>query len=372
MKTSVITVAGHICLDIIPRFPDQKSLSISELFTPGGLVQVGPVDLSGGGVVANTGQALRIFGEEVVLMGKIGADPFGHILNSILCRHGDHSGLIVDAQESTAYSVVVSPKGIDRFFIHHPGANDSFTLSDLDMDQIAASSIFHFGYPPLMKALWQNGGVGLVSLFDAVDSLGVVTSLDMCSLDPATEAGCLDWEDILKRTLAHVDFFVPSIEELAYMLNRPLYNRLTESEDSMSELSLSVDIQNLADKACSLGASNILIKCGAAGFYYRFSSMQKVAGKMGKDFSLWSGRCGFEKSYLPDQYVSGTGAGDTTIAAFLACCNRGYSLERTLSLASAAGALCVSSADALGSLTSLEDMEARIASGWKKQELLKA
>ena len=67
-------VAGHICLDVTPVFPPEASLSS---IRPGGITNVGPAEINTGGAVANTGLALRFFGADVRLMGKVGADPFG-------------------------------------------------------------------------------------------------------------------------------------------------------------------------------------------------------------------------------------------------------------------------------------------------------
>ena len=54
----VVVVAGHICLDIIPTFA-QRAGGVAELFNPGALIEVGPVVLSTGGAVSNTGLALH-------------------------------------------------------------------------------------------------------------------------------------------------------------------------------------------------------------------------------------------------------------------------------------------------------------------------
>lgn len=80
----------------------------------------------------------------------------------------------------------------------------------------------------------------------------------------------------------------------------------------------------------------------------------------------WSGMQGFEYSYLADKVVSGTGAGDTSIAAFLASVLEGKSLSRSLQMATAEGASCVTAFDALSGLKSLEELEEKIRNGWKK------
>ena len=122
-----IIAAGHICLDITPVFTSEKVENISDILVPGKLIQMGQADVHTGGAVANTGLAMKIFGADVTLMGKVGADEFGGMIQNILHRYGADKGMIVSKQESTSYSVVIAVPGIDRIFLHNPGANNSFS-----------------------------------------------------------------------------------------------------------------------------------------------------------------------------------------------------------------------------------------------------
>ena len=78
-----IISAGHICLDITPVFPAGKQYdSLSSLLVPGRLVQMEAADVYTGGSVANTGLALKLLGCDVTLMGKVGDDSFGMMIQS--------------------------------------------------------------------------------------------------------------------------------------------------------------------------------------------------------------------------------------------------------------------------------------------------
>ncbi len=80
-----IISAGHICLDITPVFPAGKQYdSLSSLLVPGRLVQMEAADVHTGGSVANTGLALKLLGCDVALMGRVGDDSCGMIIQSIL------------------------------------------------------------------------------------------------------------------------------------------------------------------------------------------------------------------------------------------------------------------------------------------------
>lgn len=45
--------------------------------------------------------------------------------------------------------------------------------------------------------------------------------------------------------------------------------------------------------------------------------MKSVCAKLGLVLEEWEENEGFEKSFVPEKVLSGTGAGDTSIAAFL-------------------------------------------------------
>ena len=358
--------AGHICLDVTPVFPADGSLSS---LRPGGLVNVGPAAVNTGGSVANTGLALRFFGVETALMGKVGSDAFGELVRLALDERGGSDGLIVDPGCDTSYSVVIAPPDADRIFLHDPGANESFTADDIADAALEGAAWFHFGYPPLMRSMYADGGAQLERVFKKAKAHGCVTSLDMAAIQPDTPAGRADWHGILARVLPHVDFFLPSWEELAYMAARELWEAQLAS--GMDTLSLARDIEPLADAAMALGCNNLIIKCGAAGFYYRTARDQSgIAAALSRDMSGWSGRSGFEASYKPTRVVSATGAGDTTIAAFIAAALSGCGFEDCLHLAAATGASCVEGVDALSALRPLDEQAERIRAGWPKQRLL--
>ena len=91
-----------------------------------------------------------------------------------------------------------------------------------------------------------------------------------------------------------------------------------------------------------------------------------IGNRVGLDLNSWADKEGFEKSYVPERILSGTGAGDTSIAAFLTAMLEGYPLEKTLQLSAAPGASCVAAYDALSGLQTFEELEQKINAGWNK------
>ena len=368
MKKKVIA-AGHICLDITPVFPERvRGQSIGELLVPGRILNVGAADVHTGGSVANTGLALKILGEDVRLMGKVGGDAFGALVQQIAAGYGA-DGLIVDPAGHTSYSVVLAVPGIDRIFLHDPGANDTFSGEDIPEEALEDAALFHFGYPPLMKRMYENNGAELVSVFRRMKEHGVATSLDLAAVDPASEAGRADWEKILENVVPYTDFIVPSFEELCFMLDRERYDRLTANGGDVTErLDIEEDVFPLAEKLLSMGAKTVLIKCGTRGMVCRTAGEEKIAqtgARLGLDAAAWADKTIVQPCFKAEIVRSGTGAGDTSIAAFLAAVLNGRTPGTAAALAAAEGACAVTSYDALSGLLPLDALEEKIKAGWE-------
>lgn len=365
-------VAGHICLDITPVFPAGQKKELGELLAPGKLVNVQGAEISTGGAVANTGLAMKILGADVSLAAKIGKDAFGDIILGLLKKYGADQDMIVSPEVGTSYTVVIAVPGSDRIFLHDPGANDTFTGADISDDMLRGASLIHFGYPPLMRSMYINYGEELVSLFRRAKEFGVATSLDMAAVDPASDAGKVDWEKVLERVLPYTDIFAPSIEEIIFMVDRNKYDILqsrSAGNDITLRLSVEEDVKPVADTLADLGAKIILLKCGVAGMYLHTAgsaALSDVGPKISPDMDEWSNKRIFEPSYKPEKVLSATGAGDTSIAAFLTALLEGRGPKECIRLAAAAGACCVTAYDALSGLKSIEEMTAKISSGWEK------
>ena len=376
MANKRVMVACHVCLDISPVFsPNNREAGLSDILAPGKLINVGAAEIHTGGAVANTGLAMKILGADVCLAGKIGRDQFGNIIKSIFEKYDSAGGLVETDNEDTSYTVVIAIPGIDRFFLHNPGANHSFGEADISGEMLEGISHFHLGYPPLMRTLYLDEGKELISLFKKVKKAGASTSLDMVAIDPESEAGQMNWKKILAAVMPYVDFFVPSIEELCYMLDPDLFARWQErarGKDITRILNIEQDVRPLADSLLQMGAKMLLIKCGFPGLYFRTADSESMKGlcrEQGLEESDWLGKEGFVESYYQPRVVSGTGAGDTSIAAFLTAMLEGKSLIRSVQLSAAAGASCVAAMDALSGLCPLAELEARIEAGWEKEKI---
>ncbi len=362
-----VVMAGHVCLDIIPEIHRDFAL------TPGHLIEIGPAVTATGGAISNTGVACHILGLPTVLMGKIGNDHFGHCVLDIFRRYGETlvDGMTIVPGETTSYTVVVNVPGSDRSFLHCPGANETFSAEDVAYDKLRDAALFHFGYPPLMRATIANDGESLEKMFRHVKDLGVTTSMDMVMPDPHGPSGQLNWEGILDRVLPLTDIFLPSADELLYMIDRDNFGQ----GDNLGADQVSDVGQRLIDAGVAIGG----VKLGTRGLYVRTANADRIA-LMGPgrpdNIEDWCNRELWFPVYEIESFASAAGAGDTTIAGFFAAVLRGLDIEQAGAVANMVGALNVQAPDAtsgikpwdetLAIMTNSERAELRLeGDGWQ-------
>ncbi|MCC6683422.1 MAG: carbohydrate kinase family protein [Phycisphaeraceae bacterium] len=354
-KTSAqVMVVGHVCLDVIPAIPAGYALK------PGALIHVGPATVSTGGLVANTGLALHRLGVSVKLLAHVGDDLFGDAIRRLIRRHGaDDVSFVTDAQGATSYTVVINPPGIDRCFLHCPGVNDHFDVQSINDETLRGLRWLHFGYPPLMRHVYTDGGQALAQWFRRAKKLGLTTSLDMCAPDPNAESGHVDWRAFLHNVLPQVDLFAPSLDELATMMG------CTVDPQDLDAVS------DLAQRVLAMGPAMLCLKLGEFGLWATASSSRQRLEHFGAaapdDLSSWRGRSCWAPCFQVD--VAGTtGAGDTTVAGLIAAVLDGQSLAQAMTFAVAVGACCVQMPDAVSGIPHADEVRRRITAGWPRHE----
>ncbi|MEC0260050.1 carbohydrate kinase family protein [Paenibacillus lautus] len=363
-----VIVGGHICLDIIPSIQDGPFQMV-----PGKLLNVGQAMLATGGAVANTGIALHRLGMPVQLMGKVGTDIFGEAILSLIRREHESltEGMIVSEGESSSYTIVMSPPKVDRMFLHCTGANDTFGAEDVSKKALDDAGLFHFGYPPLMRRMYEHGGQELAALMRRAKLAGATTSLDMAKPDPNSPAGHVDWREILRNVLPYVDLFLPSVEEILYMLHKKRYEEMVEhhgSEHIMDQIGPDL-LQELSSELLGMGAAVVALKLGEHGLYMRSTAeptrMENTGRYRPEHVKDWLGRDLLVPCFIVET-AGTTGAGDCTIAGFLSAFIQGLSPEETLIRAVGTGACNVEQPDATSGIPTWVEVTSRIASGWKQ------
>ncbi|WP_296975328.1 carbohydrate kinase family protein [Thermobacillus sp. ZCTH02-B1] len=220
-----------------------------------------------------------------------------------------------------------------------------------------------------MKRMYADGGTELAGMLHEVKRMGLTTSLDMAMPDPASEAGRADWIAILEQVLPRVDVFMPSMEEILYMLDRPFYERLVSAKGDIAEHLDGEDLRALADRMIGMGAAIVAVKLGEHGLYLRTAGecrLRSMGSCAPENVGAWAGRELLATCYQVE--VAGTtGAGDCTIAGFLAGLLKGLSPESVMRAAVAVGACNVERQDAVSGIPSWEAVQRRIEAGWPKR-----
>lgn len=353
-----VVVAGHICLDVIPSLaagPGRRSPR------PGALEPLGPVTLAVGGCVGNTGIALHRLGLRPSLVARVGDDPLGRLLADLVhdAVPGEGAHLRVVAGGMTSYSLITNRPGEDRAIQHFPGVNDTFVADDVPDALLLGAALLHVGYPPLMAALVADDGEELRRLLGRARALGLLTSVDMASVDCRRGGDQLRWRSLLERTLPEVDVFMPSLAEAAHLLRR----RVQRSERGAPALA---SVARLADDLLGLGVAIAGIKMGEHGLYVRTAPAARLAAAPGGLQATWADRELYSSVFETD-VVGTTGAGDSTIAGFLFGLLTGMSAGAAVTAACAVGGSSTEAADGTSSVASWPQIERRLRGRWTRR-----
>lgn len=364
MKKYDAVIAGYLCVDMVPTFQhNETATSIASLFKPGKLIEIDGMDFSLGGVVANTGMAMKKFDKKVFLNGLIGNDFIGKIARDWLDKYKLSEGIKISGITGTAFGIVIAPPGVDRIFLESPGCSKIFDLEFIDFAAISESRLFHFGYPPLLREFYLNQGEQLVALFSRVHEMGVATSLDFSLPDMQSESGKQDWPQIMQRVLAYTDIFVPSLEEVLQIMMPDEYARILSSAGNSEIIDLipiSI-IREISRTIIDCGVKILLIKAGHRGSYLLTGEISSLNRKAGFNLSEddWNNRELWCKAYTADpvKIKNATGAGDTAAAAFLSAILDGKTADEAMKFASIAGRNNLYCQDIYEEIDNWQDME---------------
>ncbi|MDZ7288775.1 MAG: carbohydrate kinase family protein [candidate division KSB1 bacterium] len=376
-KDIEIVAAGHTCLDLIPAFTiDGKVDKLTDVLVPGKMINMGKCVVVGGGPVTNAGVSIRRLGVKTELIGKIGNDDFGQqILRWYEEHEGHFKGIKMVEGESTSYTIAICIPGIDRFYLHHCGANDTFGYEDMNFDLVRRSKLMLFGYPPWMRKLYENTGHELTKILKRSKELGATTALDLSLPDVNSRAGQVDWKAILTDWVPLADMMLPSAEEIFYFLYKEQFldkkANLGPRESVLDHLTVK-EIATVGKDLIAMGTAIAMIKCGHRGLYIRTADkdrLQKMGAARCSDLDNWANRELWFPVYQEEKFVGALGSGDAAIAGFLAAFVWNHSIESCLRYANAAGSMNVTVPDGLTWNKGFDDLTRRIQAGWKTKDL---
>lgn len=369
MKKYDAVIAGYLCVDMVPEFNNDEPVdSIFTLFKPGTLIEIDGLGYSLGGAVANTGIAMKKFNKKVFLNGLIGDDFIGKFARESLDRYNLSEGIQIAEKAGTAFSIVIAPKGIDRIFLESPGCSKIFDTSFIDFETISQSRLFHFGYPPLLRQFYIDGGNQLISMFSRIQEMGVATSLDFSLPDTQSESGKQDWPKIMQRVLPYTDIFVPSLEEALQIMMPDEYLKILSSAGSSDIIDLipMSTMREIGKRIIDCGVKILLIKASHRGIYLLTGDVSPLNRKSKFNLSEddWNYRELWCNAYAADlsKFKNATGAGDTAAAAFLVAILDGKTSEEALKYATIAGRNNLYCHDMYEELNDWQEMEKEIKS----------
>ena len=365
-------IAGSIGLDIIPVF-DETAAGTANLFAQGKFNDMHGTRLYLGGCVGNTGIAMYKLGVPAKLISKVGDDLIGQVIRMILNDQKLPLEMKTVEGMPSSSTVVISPPKSDRVLLHSRGASQTFVADDLTEEMLAQADHLHFASPTAMKTLYTNEGRELTAMFKKAKQSGITISMDTSQPDPNSEPGRADWKGILQRTLPYTDVFLPSLEELLFMLHRDNYENVMKKSAGKNpidyvELEL---IPQLAEELLEMGAKIVVLKLGKKGLYLRTASKEKIES-MGRatpeNAEEWAERELLFSPYYTENIRSTTGAGDNAIAGFLASFLRSDLPEHALAVASANALRCIESYETTDRTIHIEALDEIIAMKPKQEE----
>ena len=309
-----VSVVGLYILDILGR-------PVANI-PPGGQVAfIDEIRLTVAGTAGGTAVDCAKLGLATRAVGAVGEDEKADFVLATLAKHRIDTALMqrIAGVGTSATILNVRPNG-ERPALHVRGASDRFVLDEAALAVVTDARFVHLGGTGLLAAF---DGAPSASLMRDAQARGCITTYDLIAASRDTLA-------LVAPVLAHVDYFVPSIEEAQAMCG------LTDPDD-------------VASFYRDRGAGCVVLTMGEAGCLVRGDGV---------------------RLRLPahDVAVSDTtGCGDAFSAGLIAALARGWDLERACRLAGAAGALV---AGGLGSDAGIVDFAgAEAAMTWPLRPL---
>jgi sugar/nucleoside kinase (ribokinase family) len=315
---SRVVITGHVCVDLRPT-ADRLEIH------PGHLSEVGPLHITVGGSVANTGVVLARLGHDVEVSARVGDDDLGAIATRWLSGvPGLEARMTATTAASTSYSIVVEPGDQDRSFWHHVGANALYDGTEPDLDGVA---LLHLGYPSLLPSLTRDGGANLRRMLERARAAGATTSLDLAVIDPGAESAAIDWRSLFADILPLVDVITPSADDLRTALG---------IKDATTA--------DFTDLLITWGAAVAAVSDGAAGLHIRISNAQRLARSGTALAPLadgWADQSLQVAARMLQRKITTNGAGDAATAGFLSGLLRGLSPAECAQLSTASAAAVI-------------------------------
>lgn len=280
------TCVGLTVLDILGK-------GIEEIPAGGKGAIIEKIRITAAGTAAGASVIAARLGLKTALVGAIGNDDMGNILEQMLLKHGvDTRYLLKTSDMPTSATMLAINKEGERPNFHAVGATILLEIDDARQRCINNSRFVHWGGAGTMPEL--DRGRGAEILKEARNGGSIITS-DFIAPSPRTL-------EFLKLIMPYIDYFMPSFEEAM-------------------EVAGTKSPEETARYFTNLGAGACILKMGARGSLL-------VTGE--------------KQIAIPAFAVNAcdtTGCGDAYCAGFIAALARGRDIETACRFASATAAL---------------------------------
>ncbi len=274
----------------------------------GGVAFIDEIRMNPAGTAAGAVMNAAKLGLKTASVACVGDDSMGDFIIDEYGRMGIDCSMMqrTTACRTSATILPIRPNG-ERPALHSRGASDKLFIAEEDFDRVCAARHLHHGGTGLLESMDQGQSARLLAHAKAK---GLVTTFDLIAPGDQTMA-------LLTDLLPHVDYFMPSMEEAAFL-----------SEQSEPEA--------IADVFMERGATTCIFKWGEKGSFIRTPDRSFRVPAFKVDVS------------------DTTGCGDSYCGGFIAGLAMGYDLEEAVHLGTASSGLV---ATGLGSDAGVVDLE---------------
>ena len=299
-----VLCVGQLAADLLVRPVDRVDFGVDTMRVDG-------IDIKNGRDCLNVALGLRKLGASVGFSGLIGDDQLGEYLRGVVTAAGiDAHGLRRTKEARTCSCLVLINSHGDRTFFYYGGANDLFSLSDLDLAQLDQTAVVHVGGTYLLPKF---DGEDAARLFSEARTRGKLTSMDV-TWDTTGR-----WLSVIEPCLPHLSFFMPSIREA-------------------EQIAGTDDPRQIAAFLQGKGVGTAVIKLGEKGCYVK-PGVQP----------------GFFCGAYPVEVVDTTGAGDSFVAGFLTGIFKGWDVKSSAELACAVAAMNIRAVGATAGIPTFDE-----------------
>jgi sugar/nucleoside kinase (ribokinase family) len=297
-----------VCLGIVVA--DVIARPVDDVPPAGSLAIVDAITVEGGGCALNSASVLVKLGLRAAVMGKVGVDPFGDVLITLMDERGvGRAGVLRDAGVPTSSTIVLVDSAGERTFLHVPGANGALGIDELDPGSLYAGRALHFAGALVMERL---DGEPFARLAAEAQRRGIFTSLD--TVWDATGR----WSR-LEPCLPHLDLATPSLAE----------GQALSGEREPERVAAWLHERGVREVALTMGSEGCYASCDGFEAYVEAPAVE---------------------------VVDGTGAGDAFAAGVLYGKLAGWPLEASVRLGCAAGAMATTAVGATEGVRGLAEL----------------